>query len=52
MLLGVTFSNSINFAVINEYGKGSGVEIESVIRPVYHVICQGVISNGTFLTFI
>ena len=52
MLLKVTFSNSITFAVINEYGKGSGVETESVIRLAYHVVCRGVVSNGSCLKFI
>ena len=33
---------------MNEYGKGAGVDIESVVRAVYHVVCWGVISNGTF----
>ena len=52
MLLRVTFSNSITFTVINEYGKGVSVVIELVFWPVYHVACRGVISNGTFWTFI
>ena len=34
--------------MINEYGKGAAVEIESVFRPVYHIACEGVLSNGTF----
>ena len=42
------FSNSITFKVINEYGNGASVKIESVFRPVYHVACRGVLSNGTF----
>ena len=48
MSLRVTFPNSITFTVTNEYGKGAAVEIELVFRPVYHVTCQWVISNGTF----
>ena len=52
MSLRVTFSNSIIFKVINEYGRGPVVEIESVFRPVYHVACRRVLSNGTFQTFI
>ena len=42
------FSNSITFEVINQYGKGAGVKIESVFWPVYHVACRGVLSNGSF----
>ena len=30
MSLRVIFSNSITFQVINQYGKGAGVKIESV----------------------
>ena len=37
MSLKGTLSNSITFTVINEYGKGAAVEIESIFRPVYHV---------------
>ena len=48
MSLRVIFSNSITFTVINQYGKGAGVKIESVFRPVYHVACRGVPSNGSF----
>ena len=46
--LRVTFSNSITFTVIKEYGKGDGAETGSLFPPVYHVACRGVISNGTF----
>ena len=28
------FSNSITFIVINQYGKGAGIKIESVFWPV------------------
>ena len=42
------FSNSITFIVINQYGKGAGIKIESVFRPVYHAACRGVLSNGSF----
>ena len=52
MSLTVTFANSITFTVIDEYGKGASVEIESVFRPIYQVACLWVISNGTFYTFI
>ena len=43
-----TFSNSITFTVINQYGKGPGVKIEAVFLHVYHVACRGVLSNGSF----
>ena len=42
------FSDLITFGVINQYGKGAGVKIESVFRPVYHVACRGVLSNESF----
>ena len=48
MSLRITFSNSITFTVTCDYGKDADVEIESAFRPVYHVVCPGVISNGTF----
>ena len=48
MSLRVIFSNSITFPVINQYGKGPGVKIESVFRPICHVVCRGVLSNGSF----
>ena len=51
MSLTDTLSNSITFTLINEYGKGVVVEIESVFRPVYHVACQRVLWNSTVLTF-
>ena len=41
MLLRGTISNSITFTVINEFGKGAVIEIETVFWPVYHVACQG-----------
>ena len=43
-----TPSNSSTFTMINEYGQGAVVEIESVFPLVYHVACRGVVSNGTF----
>ena len=46
------FSNSITLAVINRYAKDAVVKIETVFQPVYHVACQRVPWNGTFLTFI
>ena len=48
MSLKVTFSKSITFTLINEYDKGSAVDIESVFLPVFHVACRDVLSNGTF----
>ena len=42
------FSNSLTFRVINQYGKGAGIKIESVFRPVYHAAFRGVLSNGSF----
>ena len=42
------FSYSITFKVINQYGKGAGIKIESVFRPVYHAACRGVLLNGSF----
>ena len=39
MSLRVTFSNSITFTMMNEYGKQASIEIESVFRPGYHVAC-------------
>ena len=38
----------MTFTVINQYGKGAAVEIESVFRPVYRVAYRGVLSNETF----
>ena len=52
MSLRVTIANSIIFTVINEYGKGAAVEIESVFGAVFHVACRGVVSNRTSKTFI
>ena len=46
------FSNSITFTVINQYGKSAGVNIESVFRPFHHATCRGVLSKGSFETFI
>ena len=42
------FSNSISFKVINQYGKGPGVKIESVFWNFYHVVCRGLLSNERF----
>ena len=44
--------NSITFTVMNKYGKGAVVEIETVFQPVYNVACQGVLWGGFFKKFI
>ena len=46
------FSNSINFNLINQSDKDALIKIEPVFPPVSHVECRGVLSNGTFYTFI
>ena len=33
------FSNSIDFRLINKYGKGAVVQISTVFRPIFLVIC-------------
>ena len=43
MSLRVIFSNSISLTMINQYGKGAGVDIESVFWPFYHVACRRVL---------
>ena len=40
-------SNSITFRVITQDDKGPLIKIESVFRPVYHVACWEVLSNGS-----
>ena len=42
------FCNSITFTVITQDDKGAIINIESVLRPVYHVTCREVLSNGSF----
>ena len=42
------FSNSISFAVINNYVKSTAVMIWNMFVRVYHVPCRRVLSNGTF----
>ena len=42
------FSNSITFREITQDDKGAVINIESVLRPAYHVACQGVLSNESF----
>ena len=39
MSVRVTFYNLMTFTLMNEYGKGAGVDTESVVRAVYHVVC-------------
>ena len=48
MSLKMTFYNSITFTVINEFGEGAGVEIDSMFWPVPHAAFWGVIWNRTF----
>ena len=42
------FYNSFTFTVITQDDKGALIKIESVFRPVYHVVCRDVLSNGSF----
>ena len=42
------FCNSIIFTVITQNDKGALINIESVLRPAYHVAFQGVLSNESF----
>ena len=42
------FYNSITFTVITQDDKDALIKIESVFRPVYHVACREVLSNGRF----
>ena len=42
------FCNSIAFTVITQDDKGPLINIESVVRTVYHVACGGLLSNGIF----
>ena len=41
MSLKATFSNVITFTVINEYCRGSAVQIANVFRPTSHVFFEG-----------
>ena len=45
MLLKGTLSNSITFTVINEYGKGAAVEIESIFRPLTMFPVEGLLKQ-------
>ena len=42
-----TFSNSIEFEVINEFDKDAVMQISTVLGHVFHVACERVLSNGT-----
>ena len=42
------FCSSITFTVITQAGKSALNNIGSVFRPVYHVACREVLSNGSF----
>ena len=42
------FFNSITFTVITQDDKGALIKTETVFRPVYHVVCGEVLSNGSF----
>ena len=42
------FFDSIILTGITQDDKGDLIKIESVFRPVYHVACREVLSNGTF----
>ena len=42
------FYNSIIFTVITQDDKGTLIKTESAFRPVYHVACREVLSNGSF----
>ena len=44
----MTFSNSISFLVIQEYGKGAAAEILTVFEHVYDIACVGVPGISTF----
>ena len=42
------FCNLITFTVITQDDEGALINTQSVLRPVYHVACRGVLSKGTF----
>ena len=46
------FCKSITFTVFSQDDKSALIKMESVFRPVYHVACPDVLSNGSFQTFI
>ena len=41
------FCNSITFTVITQDEKDALIKIESVFRPLYHIACRDVLSNGS-----
>ena len=42
------FCNSTTFTVITQDDKDILIKIESVFRPIFHVACRDVLSNGSF----
>ena len=42
-----TLYDSIDLAVINEYDKGTLMQILTALLHVYHVACRKVLCNGT-----
>ena len=46
------FWNYITSTVITQDDEAALIKIESVFRPVSHVACPEVLSNGSFVTFI
>ena len=42
------FSNTIDFAVINEYNNDAVMQISTVLGDVCHVACGNLLRNGTF----
>ena len=46
------FSKLIDLAVINEYDKDVVIKISIVVRHVYRVASERVLSNGAFESFI
>ena len=48
ILLRETYSNSINFTVMNEYVKRDVVQISTVFGLVYDLALGRVFRNGTF----
>ena len=43
----IDFRNYITFSGITQDDKGALIKIESVFRPLYHVACRVVVSNGS-----
>ena len=38
-----TFSKGTTFTVINKFGKGAVIQIETLFRPISHVLCLRVL---------